>query len=76
MYIELYGDNSQNGSYPYRADVYLKLRPMGGSYFRDGNGKIKQFQQPLGLGRTFKFNRFSITNTAKCNKETKKGNSK
>ena len=75
MYIELYGDNSdQIGKYP--AKVYLKLRHMSGSYFRDGYKKVKEFRQPLGFWRTLEFNRFSITNTTNCYKEKKKGNSK
>lgn len=55
--------------------VYLKLRHLSGSYFKDGNGKVKEYRQPLGSGRTFEFNRFSVTNTVKCNQEKKKGNS-
>ena len=75
MYIELYGkETDQTGKYP--AKVYLKLRHMSGSYFRRGDGTIKEFWQPLGSWRAFKFNRFSITDTAKCNEEKKKGNSK
>jgi len=76
MFVELYGDNSQSGSLKYPAKVYLKLRRMSGSYFRDGNGKMKEYRQPLGSWRTFEFNRFSVTNTVKCNQEKKKGNSK
>lgn len=76
MYVELYGNKSQSDHLNYPAKVYLKLRHMSGSYFRDGNGNVKGYRQPLGSWRTFEFNRFSITNTAKCNKEKKKGNSK
>ncbi|XP_078356917.1 uncharacterized protein LOC144641766 isoform X1 [Oculina patagonica] len=71
MYVELYGDNTQSGNYP--AKVYLKLRHMSGSYFRDGSGNIREFRQMLGSLRTFEFNRFAITNTTKCNEEKKKG---
>ena len=53
--------------------MYLKLRHLSGSYFKDGNGKV--YRQPLGSWRTFEFNRFSVTNTVKCNQEEKKGNS-
>ncbi len=74
MYVELYGDNTQSGNYP--AKVYLKLRHMSGSYFRDGSGNIREFRQMLGSLRTFEFNRFAITNTTKCNEEKKKGISK
>ena len=74
MYVELYGDNSQSGDYPPR--VYLKMRHMSGSYFKNGNGKVKEYRQPLGSWRTFEFNRFAITNASKCNEEKKKGNSK
>ena len=48
MFVKLYGDNSQSGSFNYPAKVYLKLWRMSGSYFRDGNGKIKEYRQPLG----------------------------
>ncbi|KAL9982801.1 hypothetical protein ACROYT_G004906 [Oculina patagonica] len=72
MYVELYGDNTQTGNYP--AKVYLKLRHMSGSHFRDGNGNVREFRQKLGFFRTFEFNRFAITNTTKCNEETKKDN--
>ena len=71
MFVELYGDNSQSGSFNYPAKVYLKLRRMSGSYFRDWNGKIKEYRQPLGSWRTFEFNRFSVTNTVKCNQDKK-----
>ncbi len=74
MYVELFGDNTQSGNYP--AKVYLKLRHMSASHFRDGNGNIHEFRQKLGFFRTFEFNRFAITNTTKCNEETKKDNSK
>ncbi|KAL9982898.1 hypothetical protein ACROYT_G005011 [Oculina patagonica] len=72
MYVELYGDNTQNGNYP--SKVYLKLRHMTSSQFRDGNGDIREFRQVLGSLRKFEFNRFAITNTTKCNEEKKKGN--
>ncbi len=74
MYVELYGDNTQSGNYP--AQVYLKLRHMSGSIFKEENGNIREFRQQLGSLRTFDFNRFAITNTTKCKEETLKGNSK
>ena len=66
MYIELYGNGSQTkNNLPGR--VYLGLKHSTGSYFRDGNGAVREFRQPLALQhRTFKFNRFAITDTAKC----------
>lgn len=73
MYVELYGDESQNeNNLP--ANVYLRLRHMSGSYFRDGNGTVREFRQALASWRKFEFNRFAITDTAKCNAEKKKGN--
>ncbi|XP_066026371.1 uncharacterized protein [Pocillopora verrucosa] len=72
MYVELKGDESQSGDYPSR--VYLKLRHLSGSYFRDGNGNVREFRQPLGSWRTLEFDRFAITNTEGCNKEKAKGN--
>ena len=75
MYVELHGDNTQEkNNMPWR--VYLKLRHLGASYFRDGTGKIKEFRQPLASWRKFEFNRFAITNTTKCNQEKMAGNSK
>ncbi|CAH3128096.1 unnamed protein product, partial [Pocillopora meandrina] len=72
MYVELEGDKSQSGDYP--SSVYLKLRHLSGSYFRDGNGNVREFRQPLGSWRTLEFDRFAITNTKGCNKEKAKGN--
>ncbi|KAJ7388774.1 hypothetical protein OS493_035740 [Desmophyllum pertusum] len=74
MYVELYGDGNatQGGGYP--AKVYLNLRRMAASYFRDESDTIKKYRQPLGLTRKFKFNRFAITDDNKCNEEKKKGN--
>lgn len=74
MYVELYGDESQSNDYP--AEVYLRLRHMSASYFRDGNDTIQEFRQPLGSMRKFEFNRFAITDIAKCNEKKMKGNSK
>lgn len=72
MYVELEGEESQSGDYPPR--VYLKLRHLSGSYFRDGNGNVREFRQPLGSWRTLEFDRFAITNSEGCNKEKAKGN--
>ena len=74
MYVELEGEGSQSGDYPSR--VFLKLRHLSGSYFRDGNGNVREFRQPLGSWRTLEFDRFAITNTEGCNREKAKGNSK
>lgn len=76
MALELYGDESQNHDNNLPAKVYLKLRHMSGSFFRDASGEAREFRQPLGSLRNFEFNRFAITDTAKCNEEKKKGNSK
>ncbi len=73
MYVELYGKNSQVDGYP--AKVYLRLRHMPASYFRDGNGKTKEFQVLLGKMRKFQFNRFGITDADKCNEAKKNGDS-
>ncbi len=75
MYVELYGDESENDN-NLPAKVYLKLRHMGGSFFRDASGDTKEFRLPLASLRKFEFNRFAITNTSKCSAEKKKGNSK
>ena len=74
MYVELEGDKSKSGDLP--ASVFLELRHLSASYFRDGRGDIKEFRQPLGAKRKFKFNRFAITNTTKCWEEKRKGNGK
>ena len=74
MFVELYGENSQSGSFNYTDKVYLKLRRLSGSNFGDGNGKIKEYRQPLGSWRTFEFNRFSVINTVKYNQDKKEGN--
>lgn len=77
MYVELYGDRTHDEN-DFPAMVYLKLRHMGDSYFRDVNRRerIKEFRQPLASWRTFEFNRFSITNDQECNKDKRKGISK
>ncbi|XP_078356298.1 uncharacterized protein LOC144642898 isoform X2 [Oculina patagonica] len=71
IFVELYGDKSQRkGKYP--ADVFLELRHLGDSSFRDGNDKVKQYRQPV-TWRKLKFNRFSITNQDKCDRLRTKG---
>ena len=72
MYVELYGDDSQGEGYP--AKVYLKLRHMAASYFRDESDTVKEYRQALGSNRTFQYNRFAITDETKCKEELKKGN--
>lgn len=73
MYVELYGDKSRTKEYP--SKVNLQLRHMSGSYFRDRNGKVKEYRQPLGSWRTLEFDRFTITDEDKCREEKMKGNS-
>ncbi|KAJ7390268.1 hypothetical protein OS493_026143 [Desmophyllum pertusum] len=72
MYVELYGDDSQGEGFP--AKVYLNLRHMAASYFRDESDTVKEFRQPLGSTRKFQYNRFAITDETKCKEELKKGN--
>ena len=74
MYIELYGSGSQTeNNLPGR--VYLGLKNSTGSYFRDGNGAVREFRQPLALQyRTFEFNRFAITDRAGCAEAQLAGN--
>lgn len=77
MYIELYGDTTQDEkTLNFPARVYLRLRHMSRSIFRDAAGETKIFHQPLASPRKFEFNRFEITNTIECNKDKKKGKSK
>ncbi|RMX38123.1 hypothetical protein pdam_00003071 [Pocillopora damicornis] len=74
MYVELYGDETQReNNFP--ATVYLRLRHMSASFFRDGNGEVREFrQQNMDVWRKFEFDRFAITDTAKCQAEKKNGN--
>ena len=76
MYIELYGDATQNGTDGFPAIVYLKLRRRSSAFFRDGTGETKEFRQPLGNPRTLDFNRLVITNETECNRQKQMGNSK
>ena len=75
MYVELYGDNTQErNEMPFR--VHLNVARFSSSFFKDGTGRIKEFRQPPASSQKFEFNRFAITNTAKCNEEKHKGNGK
>ncbi|XP_020909805.2 uncharacterized protein LOC110247688 [Exaiptasia diaphana] len=76
MYVELYGDNTQeDNNMP--AMVHLKVRHGSASYFKDGSGNIKQFRQKLSIDTSWRklvFNRFAITNTDRCNQDSREGN--
>ncbi|KAL9982789.1 hypothetical protein ACROYT_G004894 [Oculina patagonica] len=74
MYVELFGDGNENDNKTLPAKVSLMLRRIGNSQFRNASGDIRKFAPTLASMRTFQFNRFAITNTAKCNAEKKKGN--
>ena len=77
MYVELYGPKSrEKNKMPER--VHLKVRHESASYFKDGKRKIKEFRQKLGTTswQKFAFDRFIITDKAKCTAEKEKGNSK
>ena len=76
MYVELYSDFNPSQVQEIPAKIYLRLRHLSASNFRDGYGKVKQFRQKLGSERTFYFDRFQITDTAKCNEGKQKGESK
>ena len=76
MYIELYSDDDPAQVQGIPAKVYLRLRHLSASNFRDGYGNVKQFRQKLGSERTFYFDRFQITDTAKCNEGKQRGESK
>lgn len=76
MYIELYGNTTQNHTDGFPATVYLKLRRRSGAFFRNGTGGIREFRQPLGLPRTLQFNRFVITNATECTLQKQMGISK
>ena len=76
MHVELYSDGDPSQFEDIPAKVYLRLRHLSASYFRDGNGETKEFRQKLVSERTFHFNRFEITDTEKCNERKKQGESK
>ena len=75
MYIELYGDNTQKEDDNMPRNVYLNVSRESASYFKDGLNKVRKFRQSR-RSKEFKFNRFSITDEAKCNKAIKAGSSK
>lgn len=77
MYVEMYGDNTQQkNNLP--STVHLRVRHESASYFKDGNNVIRKFRQKLGTTswQKFQFNRFGITDQAKCDEEISKDNSK
>ena len=76
MYVELYSDDDPSQFEDIPAKVYLRLRHLSASYFKDGNGETKEFRQKLVSERTFHFSRFEITDTDECNERKKKGESK
>ncbi|XP_078358139.1 uncharacterized protein LOC144642907 isoform X2 [Oculina patagonica] len=75
MYIELYGNATQNQTDGFPATVYLKLLRRSGAFFRNGTGGTREFRQPLGQPRTLEFNRFVITNDTECTRQKQMGNS-
>ena len=72
MYVELYGA-APDQSVPDK--VYLKLRPLGRSYFRIGD-EIKDFHRPMASWRYLNFDRFKVTNENKCRQEKEQGKGK
>ncbi|XP_078381574.1 uncharacterized protein LOC144664346 isoform X2 [Oculina patagonica] len=75
MYVELYSDDDPSQFKNIPSKVYLRLQHLSPSYFKDGTGKTKEFRQQVEKGseRTFQFDRFAITDTAKCQEGKKKG---
>lgn len=74
MYVELSGDGDPANFQSIPAKVYLKIRHLSASYFRDGNGEIKEYRQDTGRPvsqRTFHFNRLRVTDDQKCNLQSK-----
>jgi len=74
LYVELTGDAQQPDNVP--ADVHIHIRHLSASYFRAGDGKVKQYRQPLGAYRKLKFDRFAISDERKCQEKKKDGNRK
>ena len=66
LYIELGGDE-QADNVP--DAIQLQIRHLSESYFRDGNGNIKEYRQSLGGNRTIKFRRYAIIDEARCREE-------
>ena len=67
MYIELTGDQSQPANIP--ANIHIQIRHLSGSFFRAGDGTVKQYRQPVGSFRSIKFNRFRISDDVRCRKK-------
>ncbi|XP_028514524.1 uncharacterized protein LOC114574945 [Exaiptasia diaphana] len=70
-YIELYGDNTQEGDMPRK--VYLDVTRESASYFRDGQKNVKKFRQSR-LSKAFSFYRIATTDEEKCDQASKEGN--
>ena len=70
IYIELYGTNEQKKKVP--AKVYLQVRHLSASYFRDGSNKIRQYHQPVSAFRKISFDRFKISDEEECRKSKSK----
>ncbi|XP_078344643.1 uncharacterized protein LOC144630195 isoform X2 [Oculina patagonica] len=71
LYVELGGDE-QPQSVP--DTIHLQIRHLSESYFRDGNGQMREYRQPLGNNRTMNFRRYAILDEARCREEEKSGN--
>ena len=74
LYVELTGEEAQPANVP--LTVHLQVRHLSASFFRGGNGTIKEYRQPLGSFRKMKFRRSAISDEAKCGDEEMKGYSK
>ena len=60
MYIELFGPQRQPESVWDK--VRIKVRHLARTFFRAGDGQIKQYHQPITTFRVLKFDRFRINN--------------
>ena len=69
MYIELYGPQEQPESVSDK--VHLRVRHLSRAYFRAGDGNIKSYHQPITNYRDLKFDRFAISDRAKCRSRKK-----
>ncbi|KAJ7392019.1 hypothetical protein OS493_014955 [Desmophyllum pertusum] len=72
LYIELKGQDDQPESVP--DTVHLLVRHLSASFFRNGDGSINEYRQPLGSFRKMKFRRFAISDETKCREEERNGN--
>ncbi|KAL9958424.1 hypothetical protein ACROYT_G035436 [Oculina patagonica] len=72
LYIEFKGQVDQPESVP--DTVHFLVRHLSASFFRAGDGSIKEYRQPLGSFRKMKFRRFAISDAKKCREEERKGN--